>query len=128
MALFHLPVEVEDLENWREDRLCVKNVLSVDKMNDDEHSNIVAGSIANSFLIEKCCREQTSKSNTYARILNNQNNFQNKSFSAKGIQILVRLGITLFTPLKMQICGIASLGAPAMKFWNKIPLISYTAS
>ena len=45
MALFHLPVEVEDLENRREDRLCVTQVLPIETMSEEERSDIVAGLI-----------------------------------------------------------------------------------
>ena len=45
MALFHLPVEVEDLETRREDRLCVTQVLPVETMTEEERSDIVAGLI-----------------------------------------------------------------------------------
>ena len=46
MALFHLPVEVEDLENRRDDRLCVTQVFSVENMTEQERSDIVAGLIS----------------------------------------------------------------------------------
>ena len=97
MALFHLPVEVEDLENWKEDRLCVKDTLAIDKMTDDARSDIVAGSMGCCLFIEKCCHRNGNTFGvkhlpnqganlqvTYTRIfLNNQNSKPNKPVSVR---------------------------------------------